>query len=316
MSNIYFDEKYKLFMHDHKYELDSNVGGSINKNTLGKNSFIRIKSIIIPVSVTMSDIISFNILLYFFVYWKIPIEIMLKKCDITLVGGYWYINFNDKLLSETSNIMEILSLDKYTDLCTMFESKKNFKYYVIVSQMHKNPLFAQLSTQNNLCYDMFQYLIMGNMNQSAYLSIINSTSFYIKTSSPLIKLEIYIDDSCYMYYDEDLIVFFDFLDYTINLNWTQYHSIALYESLGHILPNEMIYEIEKYLSNDIVYMYHIPFGIGEDESAFVNFNYAKSSKICFTTKKDSPDDKIFIKSKNKIMYMRNSKMVSHAFSIY
>lgn len=266
-----------------------------------------INKIFVPNSYDIENIDSLQMKINDYVILDIPFSYILffsiiKKNDQNTKITINTNTFISKLIGEIGEIVGIegINLMKFKQVYLNLKSTKEIHFSMRIKQ-----LFHDYKLRKKLIYGSFinkildfnikfidqtnyKYKITGSELQGIF---INFKCAYVKVPT---EMQIILNEELILDYDKE-----ELLKIQNVTDWTQKHSLALYDSLQSYLPNEIIYQIEKKIVNN--YSYHIKF----KKYYMASSTHPTTIHLKFN-KKISKYGKIMFIQENEIRYFDNN----------
>lgn len=271
-----------------------------------RSSDIRIiDGFIIPKSIDLNDIKTFDITIGGLLIYSIPFDIINATNNIEIKNNKYFITFPHELFNINSSnqyfkkhlLIPLISL-VFHDVRINLKSISYFDYKIITKNIYYRPEIKRELVQNSHHIDIYGYQSF-DINEASFninASLI-STGLYVITTSKLTNFKLYLNNLITLEFTKDLIDFYSFLIYKKE-RWIEEHENVLY-SLH--LPNELINIIEGYIDKNNKYMYFIPFNtLNTEIDATINFSRVDNVKIDITTKDNIYNGKIYNKHVNRL----------------
>jgi hypothetical protein len=290
---------------------------------LSRNADVMIiDGFIIPESINLNDIKTFDITYGGHLIYSIPFDIIIATTNamhnIKIKNNKYFIKFPHELFTINSSnqyltkylLFPLISL-QYHEITINLKSIINFDYKLITKNIYYQPEIRGPLAQNSHHIDIYGYQSFDINKASVNIDTsFISTGLYVLTNSKLTDFKLYLNNMLTQEFAEDLIEFHSCLIYEKAL-WTKEHENVLYSSL--YLPEEIINIIEGYIEKNTKYMYFIPFNTLDNKiDGTINFGRCSDVKVDIKTKDNIYNGKIYNKHVNRLKI--NSGMGSLEFS--
>jgi hypothetical protein len=181
--------------------------------------------------------------------------------------------------------------------------------FITEMQFYQTDIRREMLSTPELNIDIYQYRefpVSGPTTEFAPRLV--STGFYLCLPSPLIELELMLNNRRFLFMDASLIDFYELLVEKREL-WTQGDSNRLHKHLSvSELPAEMINSVEGYLSNRYEYLYYVPFNRYKTANpdnllaCTINFSHIDQVKLNLRTEHGVYDGgQIWVKNINRLV---------------
>jgi hypothetical protein len=268
-----------------------------------------IDGFIIPKSINLNDIKTFDITFGGFLIYSIPFEIIAthnSMHNIEIKNNKYFIKFPHELFNiDSSNqylkkylLFPMISM-QYNDIIINLNSITNFNYKIITKNIYYQSEIRRELAQNPHHIDIYGYQSF-DINKATFNinASFMSTGLYVFTNSKLKYFKLYLNNVLAHDLTEDLIEFHSLLIYKKE-TWSEEQEDILY-SLTY-LPDEIINIIEGYMDIKNNYTYFIPFNTLNNEiDGMINFSRFENIKVDIKTKNNIYNGKIYNKYLNRL----------------
>jgi hypothetical protein len=255
--------KYNITIN--KYNGKTNELLNIDTNIIDIFNIDRLK---IPINIDLNKIYYFNIYIYNILIWNIPFELLLilsknivnkKYNEIKIDNNIFNYNNNSILkkykIVEKGLPMNLLYSIIPGDIKISIISDIEFNYKINIINKIYNQNIKTILYNNNYIYkiNIYKKLIIYKTNTIIKINML-SKGIFIKNKK-IKKIEIK-NNILNLKYNKNQLRNSLLIK---KEKWNKYQKNTLYDIFNNILPNEIIYKINKYCKYNDKYIYWIPF---------------------------------------------------------
>jgi hypothetical protein len=268
------------------------------------------ETIIIPQDINLYDITKFIVTIGGDTVWDIPFELLLDK--VRIIGGLRYIQIPNDLFHEKSDDILLLKnwgeipigVLPYCDIQICLVASRNFNFSLILQGVYyEHEIRGKIA--GSICqHIIYQYQTFhcGVEFPQKINPLHISNALYVKTCSPITNFKLHLNNILFIDIDSDKI---EYYGNTVikNNGWTNSHTFALKECIGHKIPRELVEIIESYCKLVYTPMYLYKFLIGQVGNthitdATINFNPSIDITVDIVSEKKVPGTTVYVKNKN------------------